>query len=188
MKKLIESGDAVSLSRNLLSGKENEYVSYSLIVHKKDGSHKWIDIARMNHPLSKFNAKSEVNDDPDAHELAKQVEHALERETSLCKAKSYTLQTEDGFWLAQVVLTSDGMFSCVSDWGNFSFAWRNGGTDFREFLISLNVDYFANKMAIGLSYYTRGKSIDKACEKFAEMVLPKLQEVLREELKLNTRW
>lgn len=36
-------------------------------------------------------------------------------------SKSYTLKTEDGSWLAQIVLTSDGMFASITDYGNLSF-------------------------------------------------------------------
>lgn len=55
-------------------------------------------------------------------------------------AKSYTLYSEDGQWLGQVVLTSDGLFASVTDYGNLSYAWRSyGDKDFREFICSLNV-------------------------------------------------
>lgn len=98
-------------------------------------------------------------------------------------AKSYTLYTESGQWLAQVVLTSDGMFASVTDYGNFSFAWRNYGPEnFRQFLCQLNTDYFATKMSTGMSYVAYGKKIDKACEVFANKILPALQKVLEAEL------
>jgi len=34
------------------------------------------------------------------------------------KSKCYTLYSESGNWLGQVVLTSDGLFASVTDWGN----------------------------------------------------------------------
>ena len=66
------------------------------------------------------------------------------------KSKSYTLRNENG-WLGQIVLTSDGMFAAVTDYGNLSFAWRHFGEDFREFILNLNVSYFGSKMQNGLS-------------------------------------
>ena len=58
-------------------------------------------------------------------------------------SKSYTLRSDNGAWLGQVVLTSDGLFAAVTEYGNFSFAWRNfGGDDFRKFMCNLSVDYF----------------------------------------------
>jgi hypothetical protein len=33
------------------------------------------------------------------------------------QSKSYTLRTDNGGWLGQVVLTQDGMFAAVTDWG-----------------------------------------------------------------------
>jgi hypothetical protein len=100
-------------------------------------------------------------------------------------AKSYTLWEESGEWLGQVVLTSDGFFAGVTDYGNlnFSFAWRNYGKDsFRNFIIQLNTDYFATKMATGMGYVAHGKKIDQACKKFAEKILPPLQKILKEEI------
>jgi hypothetical protein len=98
-------------------------------------------------------------------------------------AKSYTLKTETGNWLGQIVLTSDGMFSAVTDYGNMSFAWRNyGDKDFRQFLVGLNVNYFGSKMYQGMAYMIYGKKYDKACLRFAEMILPPLQAILKEEL------
>lgn len=97
--------------------------------------------------------------------------------------KSYTLRTEGGHWLAQIVLTSDGMFAGVTDYGNLSYAWRAFGDDFTEFMSSIGVDYFATKMATGMAYIAHSKKIDKACERFAREVLPPLQKILKEELK-----
>ena len=97
-------------------------------------------------------------------------------------AKSYTL-THDNRWLGQVVLTSDGMFSAVTDYGNMSYAWRHySDDDFRKFIIGLNVEYFAAKMYQGMAYMIHGKKYEDACKRFAEKILPALQEVLRLEI------
>jgi hypothetical protein len=98
-------------------------------------------------------------------------------------AKSYSLYKEQGGWLGQVVLTSDGMFSAVTDYGNMSFAWRHYGEgDFRKFLISLNVDYFGGKMYQGMAYMIYGKKYEQACDRFAKEILPPLQAVLKAEI------
>lgn len=102
-------------------------------------------------------------------------------------SRSYTLHTENGSWLGQVVLTSDGMFASVTDYGNLSYAWRHfGDEDFRKFLLGLNTDYFATKMYQGMAYILYGKKCEKACTRFAEMILPALQKVLREEISEET--
>lgn len=100
-------------------------------------------------------------------------------------AKSYTLQNENGSWLGQVVLTSDGAFMAITDWGNFNFAWRSYQTlpKFKEFIMRLEPCYFANKMVEGMQYVIYGKKVQAAAERFAERVLPKLQEVLKQEIK-----
>jgi hypothetical protein len=96
--------------------------------------------------------------------------------------KSYTLRSDNGIWLGQIVLTSDGMFASVTDYGNLSFAWRSFGDNFNDFLISLNVEYFATKIYIGMSYILYGKKCEAACIRFAEKILPALQKVLKEEI------
>lgn len=97
-------------------------------------------------------------------------------------AESYTLKTENGDWLGQVVLTSDGAFMAITDWGNFNFAWRSYGNNFKEFICNLNTSYFAGKMCEGMSYVAFSRKIDKAAEIFSEKILPALQIVLKEEL------
>lgn len=101
-------------------------------------------------------------------------------------AKSYTLKTEGGHWLGQIVLTSDGMFASVTDYGNLSFAWRSYGDDFLKFMSEISVDYFSTKMATGLSYISHSQKIDAACKRFAKEILPALQKVLKEELQQLT--
>ena len=98
-------------------------------------------------------------------------------------AKSYTLRTDDGHWLGQVVLTSDGLFASVTDYGNLSYTWRNTGDgDFRKFLIGLNCQYFGDKLFTGMAYITHTKAVDKACQRFAHKILPPLQKLLKEEI------
>jgi len=100
----------------------------------------------------------------------------------MVKAYSYKLLSDNGAWLGQVVLTDDGMFSGVTDWGNFSYAWRAFGGSFKEFILGITPDYFGAKMAQGLSYTVRPtKKTDSACYKFAEMILPALQKAIKEE-------
>jgi hypothetical protein len=97
-------------------------------------------------------------------------------------AKSYTLITENGGWLGQIVLTSDGMFSAVTDWGNFSYTWRAFGESFEDFILRLDQSYFGGKMVCGLSYIVRPtKAIESKCYAFAAKILPALQAELRKE-------
>lgn len=102
-------------------------------------------------------------------------------------AKSYTLRTENGGWLGQIVLTSDGMFASVTDYGNLSYAWRGwGNKDFREFLISLDIPYFGGKMYSGNTYIIYGKKYQDAAMLFAEKILPALQKALKEEIEAES--
>lgn len=108
----------------------------------------------------------------------------------MVKAKNYTLNDENGNWLGQVVLTNDGMFASVTDYGNLSYAWRAYGSDkdFRSFICSLNVDYFGTKMYTGMSYILYGKKCEQACKRFAEKILPPLQKMLNEEMENKIGW
>jgi len=110
----------------------------------------------------------------------------MEEEISL---KSYTLWGEHGVWLGQIVLTSDGMFASVTDYGNLSYSWRAfGEQDFRKFIVSLNVEYFGSKLSTGMSYILHGKKCELACKRFAEKILPPLQEILRQEIIDGVSW
>ena len=97
------------------------------------------------------------------------------------KSKSYTLYDDRGAWLGQVVLTDDGMFASVTDWGNFSYAWRAYGDNFRAFLLQITPDYFGQKMYQGFSYIVATKAVRAGAKTFAEKILPALQKVLKEE-------
>lgn len=104
-------------------------------------------------------------------------------------SKTYTLRGQNGAWIGQVVLTNDGMFASVTDYGNLSYAWRSfGDEDFRSFIVSIDTMYFAQKLVNGLAYIAHNAKITKACERFAEMVLPPLQEALRAELEQGVSW
>lgn len=98
-------------------------------------------------------------------------------------AQSYTIYTEEGSWLGQIILTSDGTFASVTDYGNFSFAWRHyGPEEFKTFICGLNVEYFATKMYCGMTYVAHGKKIEQACKRYAEKILPPLQKLLKQEI------
>ena len=100
-------------------------------------------------------------------------------------AESYTLETENGGWLGQVILTSDGAFMAITDYGNFNYAWRSFGDNFKEFICNLNTSYFADKMCAGMAYVAYGRKIEKSAERFSEKILPALQKVLKEEINSN---
>jgi hypothetical protein len=101
-------------------------------------------------------------------------------------ARNYTLYGENGEWLGQIVLTSDGMFASVTDYGNLSYAWRSfGKDDFRKFICSLNVGYFGTKLFTGMSYILSGKKCEKSCELFAQKILQPLQKLLKQELEME---
>ena len=105
------------------------------------------------------------------------------------KSKSYTLRTESGSWLGQIVLTSDGMFASVTDYGNLSFGWRSTGRDdFRQFICELNVEYFGGKMYQGNTYILYSKKCQEACMRFAEKILPPLQKLLRQDIIDNPKF
>ena len=105
------------------------------------------------------------------------------------KSKSYTIRTDQGDWLGQVVLTSDGMFAAVTDFGNLSYIWRSTGEkDFREFIAGLGTGYFGSKLQNGLSYIAYSNKTLKGCNLFAEKILPPLQKMLKEEISNNIDW
>lgn len=104
------------------------------------------------------------------------------------KLKTYTLRTKSGEWLGQIIISSDGMFSGVTDYGNLSYAWRSFDKDFREFLLSLSVDYFGSKLQNGLSYIAYNQKTLEACNRFSEKILPELKKKLEVDLVFDKDW
>lgn len=104
------------------------------------------------------------------------------------KLKTFTLRTEKNGWLGQIIISSDGMFSAVTDYGNLCYAWRYTGEDFRTFLVGLGIDYFGSKMQNGLSYISYNKKTMEACNRFAKEILPGLQKVLKQDLINDVNW
>ncbi len=102
--------------------------------------------------------------------------------------RSYLLRTESGSWLGRVIITSDGVLASVTDWGNLSFAWgAHGEGDFRKFLLDIHPEYFGRKMYQGIAYIAHGRKIEKACEVYADKILPALQKALKKELEEESK-
>ena len=99
------------------------------------------------------------------------------------KARNYHLRKESGSWLGQVVLTTDGAFMSITDYGNFCFAWRSTGVaDFRQFILDLGEQYFANKMVQGIGFIAYGPDVATQANMYAKNVLPALKVAIKEEL------
>lgn len=99
----------------------------------------------------------------------------------------------NGYWLAEIVLLETGFFGCVSDYGDFSHAWRAFGDDFRGFVASLDEQYFATKIECGLSGIIRNgtkthqRAIERNIAVFASMVLPVLQKAIKDEIQAESQ-
>jgi hypothetical protein len=87
---------------------------------------------------------------------------------------------------AIVVIGSDGYFSAVSDWGNYSFRWSNTGCpDFRDFVLGAVVDpgYWINKLG-GPDVYDGESTLEKVKEYLADPKNFESEEERQEELEL----
>ena len=105
------------------------------------------------------------------------------------RSKSIILYDKNGNWLGQVVITSDGFFAAVTEYGNFSYSWPSTGRkDFREFLLGLDPDYFGGKMFQGISYIVHSMKIREACVRFGKMILPALKDALIKDMNENAEF
>lgn len=95
--------------------------------------------------------------------------------------KFIKLYTDSGQWLGNIVITEDGFFGAVTDYGNFAYQWNAFGDSFEKFLLSINEDYFAKKMSGSLAYIVYSRKVDKGAQRFAEMILPALKKHLSNE-------
>ena len=100
------------------------------------------------------------------------------------KLMLYTLRDDKGGWLGTVILTQDGFFMSLTDYGNFAYRWGSiGMDDFRYFILSIDEDYFERKMVEGCPLIMKGQAVKKQAHLFAQRILPPLKEMLRTELK-----
>jgi hypothetical protein len=63
--------------------------------------------------------------------------------------RRYALPSVKGEGWAIIVIGSDGYFSTVSDWGNYSYIWTHPGCEFRKFLVGVDAYYFRGKITHG---------------------------------------
>lgn len=71
------------------------------------------------------------------------------------KTWNYYIPYYKGEGEAFIFLTSNGCFSAVSDFGNYSYVWRNPGVDdFRKYWIKdkFDINYLASKFNIPLKF------------------------------------
>lgn len=67
--------------------------------------------------------------------------------------RRYSVRSEKGDWLADIVIGSDGWFGAVSDYGDYAYAWRGfAPSDFRTFLAGLNAGYLLSKLSSENTY------------------------------------
>jgi hypothetical protein len=86
----------------------------------------------------------------------------------------YKLDSTDGrdFEWGEVVLCSSGFFGAVSDYGNYSFAWRNFGSggSFRAFIVGIGPDYAHSKLAEPVHSYDGQATHRKVRKAVGEMI------------------
>lgn len=94
----------------------------------------------------------------------------------------YTLTTEKESWLGEVILTDKKEIYTMTDWGNFNFSWSTP-MEIRNFILSIDEDYFARKMHQGVAYQCSNKDMRGYCDRFAAKILPALKEAIKQEIK-----
>ena len=55
--------------------------------------------------------------------------------------------------------------------------------EIREFILSIDVDYFGRKMYQGVAYQCSNENMRGCCERFAAKILPALKEAIKQEMK-----
>lgn len=83
-------------------------------------------------------------------------------------------------------LDSIGTFTCVTDWGNYAYAWRAfGPADFREFLLGINDGYLLSKISVREEYQSDETLVNVKQHLIASRVAKDLtRETAREEWEL----
>ena len=103
--------------------------------------------------------------------------------------RRYHFSSIQGEGWATFVIGSDGYFSAVSDYGNYSYYWpHHGCTDFRQFLVRAprDWDYFAKKLNPMRGYAvnkTVAHCVGREVENFVRKSMGRLADTLEAELK-----
>lgn len=96
------------------------------------------------------------------------------------KTKVYELKKDNGCWLGTIVLSDEGHYFSLTDWGSISFHWNvKGEKEFEDFILQLNTEYFAEKMYIGINYLANGEEVEDKCNRYATKILPVLQKEIK---------
>ncbi len=66
--------------------------------------------------------------------------------------RRYSVRGPQSEWLATIVISDDGYFSTVSDYGNYAYFWGDAGESFRKFLCRLGSDYYLPKFGVRDEY------------------------------------
>lgn len=75
---------------------------------------------------------------------------------------------------AIALLTEDGIFSVISDFGNYAFKWSHTGCkDFREFFVGLEPGYVQGKLGQG---FKKEFQTEKTCQVIREQILQRRKE------------
>ena len=85
--------------------------------------------------------------------------------------------------IGRVVITSDGLFAAVTDYGNIICKWEQGGHDFREFLYNMSEEQFSGD----LFRFNAGKLPKEQCDEIAINIFEKLKPFLFEEVEANDK-
>lgn len=101
------------------------------------------------------------------------------------KTYVYDLRTERGSRLGRIIL-SDGFYMSVTDYGNFGYYWNAiGDMDFRQFILTLDSDYFCQKMKNGVSYISSSQTTKRIVLQYTKYILPALKEAIKKEIELE---
>ncbi len=98
----------------------------------------------------------------------------------------YVLPSIKGEGWAEFFITSRGVFSAVSDWGNYGYVWTNTGHDDpRKFFLRTKgrEDYFTSKWGLGLQPVFEAALTKKNLQRVARTMEPADRQWLLNELK-----
>ena len=87
----------------------------------------------------------------------------------------YDLFNTNEDWLGTVILTKDGLFSAVTDWGNFANSLLSDNDNLRESILEMDENDFSELVETDMEL------MDKS-DCFSRNILPALKEAIKKEL------
>jgi hypothetical protein len=104
----------------------------------------------------------------------------MENKLTKHECEQYHISTQDHSWNTFTISPIGDLF-IHGDWGYYCYNWRSAGDNFKEFLVSINSEYFLAKIESNISLHQKKKITPTQKQKLI-LFFEEFQKILKQEL------